>query len=350
MAACGGVSTASSSPSTTTPSNETPSGSAAPPVSPTPVASPLASPTLGILSCRLPVWGWALPLGVNQGVGYVGGFVAVPGGQFTLAQETLTNGQVDAWAYSTSLARWLPVRRQAVSPDGMQYAYVEYMSNGSQPIHIVDGRTNTDRVLVASGDLDFPDWQNDGLYVVHHFIGSDFGEGLARVDRATGEVTEIAVPQLTGSRSYWTVDGDAAWATDWGSGTSPQFGISNRLQRYDLSTGQLATWFYSSGKNIRLNGFTATHLPMAEIADVSGADLINMVEVTLKSPNTIASALTLPGLPTIGPSFEDVIPDSGRLWLLVNGGIWLLPAGGSPVKVSEPIGFWGISGTSVACG
>jgi hypothetical protein len=323
------------------------SPSSTPTDSPTPSASPSASPTGGTTASGLPVWGEAFVLQGNQAAGYSGGFIAIPGGKFTLAPETVTNlppEQISGWTYSQVLGHWLPVRRQAVSPDGTQYAYVQYTLS-AQVIHVVDGRTKADRVLVDSKDLDWPNWQTDGIYVDHHLIGSDFGRGLARVDVTTGSVTEIPVPPLTGGHSDWTVAGGVAWATDWTPGLPAQFGLNNRLQRYDLTTGHLATWFYDPNKNIALNGFSASFQPMVEIEDVSGNQLSNAVEATVSGPNTIAHPFMLPGMPTNSTLALDVMADGNQLWIAhVGGGVWRVPGGGAAEKLSDAPGVWGIGG------
>ena len=336
------------------------------PASSTPLASPTASasaatpstlvppsPTAtGAYRCRLPVWGEAFALQANQARGYSGGLIGIPGGSFTLAQETVSNvppEQVSGWTYSQSLSRWLPVRRQAVSPDGIDYAWIEYAST-NQRVHVIDGSSKVDRVLVGSGDFDRPVWQSDGLYAVHHLIGTDSSHGLARIDITTGKVIEIPVPQLTGAHGDWTVASQAAWATDWTPGNPPMFGLNNRVQRYDLATGQLTTWYYSASQNVSLYSFTPTGLPIVEVDDISDTQFSSAVVAILDKPNSIARSIAVPGLSTNATLGLDVMPDAGGLWLLhFNGGVWWVPSNGPAEKVSSAApGVLGIGGPCLA--
>jgi hypothetical protein len=301
---------------------------------PAPVPSPAPTPTptpvvATPFSCRLPVWGSASNMQSNQDVGYAGGFVNFPGGRFTIASETLSRPPqregVSEWTYR--LGRWLPTRREAVAPDGSRYAWIEYGTVGAkeQKVHVVDAATGQDIVVAANTDLDRPTWLPDGIYLVHHLIRTDSSSGLVRIDPATGARTEVPVPKLRFSMG-WEVRGGAAWTTDLG----PQEPLpdsrsgQNRLQRYDLRTGQLTLWLDRPGQTLRLMGFDGEK-PVVTVRVGQGPETVT----ELSAPNASTRLFETDGLLWSGMAFAD----AHGLWFIGPRGI-LLMLSGKPQMVS----------------
>jgi hypothetical protein len=284
-----------------------------------------------MLTCRLAVRGAASDLEQKQASGNAGGFIAFPSGTFALAPQTVTRRapeQVSGWTYR--LGRWLPAAPRAVAPDSLRYAWIYYAPNRAQDVHVADATTAQDRVLASNTDLDFPMWGSDGLYLVHHLIGSDSSHGLIRLDAVTGSRSDIPVPTLRLSLG-WEVSGGAAWATDF----APQdpvpdsrFG-QDRLQRYDLKTGQLTTWFYRQGHPVRLRGFDGQRRPVIAVDDVVGSEVSHETLMLLTSAGSGTSLLT-----TDHPTSLQALADAHGLWLVGREGIYLAIPGQSAQLLS----------------
>ena len=107
----------------------------APPPSPVPSATPTPPSLLATLNCRI---------AVSTGNPGSGGFVAIPGGQFTAdkASDVDLPGQSGAsgLSYSVALRKWLPVPRSWITPDGKRYVYWNWQQG---TLEVVDAATNT---------------------------------------------------------------------------------------------------------------------------------------------------------------------------------------------------------------
>ena len=114
----------------------TPSATQTPQPSPTPVAD---LPLMKVdFSCRLPI-----SISVSgAGIPTENGFVSFPSGAVTIDPA----GKGGAY-FDRAFSRWLPVARDAVSPDGAHYAYVDLGDQGVFNVHVVDVRTGTNHVL-----------------------------------------------------------------------------------------------------------------------------------------------------------------------------------------------------------
>jgi hypothetical protein len=139
--------------------------------------------------------------------------------------------------YSKSAARWLPVEREAVSPDGLRYAYAEpYWSTASYPsgsrVHVVNVATGLDRVIYDVASYKVVSFASEGIYVQQW---SDTGRPvrLALLNPSGGQPKQI----FQSDTLTWTiVEAGAAWGKDLGSSS---------LTRLDLMTGNVQTWFHS---------------------------------------------------------------------------------------------------------
>src|SRR5262249_17195204 len=122
LAACSTSSTAGTSPPPPTP-----------PISATETPAQLPVSQLGF-RCRLPVYG----------LGEVpDGFISFPTATYASAG---THGN---YYFDVAVSRWVPVQRNAVSPDGRHYAVTEELGQTATRVHIVDAATGRDAHVVT---------------------------------------------------------------------------------------------------------------------------------------------------------------------------------------------------------
>ncbi|HEV2027073.1 MAG TPA: hypothetical protein VGS16_00905 [Candidatus Dormibacteraeota bacterium] len=146
LAACSPASQATVRPSPSRVANSSPvatptiAANPSPTSATTPGAFDLPLSTVGF-SCRLPIM-----TPDSQGA-----FVSFPAA--TASLDPQGRPPVDHWGlyYDRAFSRWLPVPRQAVSPDGKHYAYGERGADQTQVarMHVVDIVSGTDHVFSA---------------------------------------------------------------------------------------------------------------------------------------------------------------------------------------------------------
>ena len=256
----------SSPPRVTTVSPSPPASlSAAPSIGPsvTPTPSPSTTPDvsespLGLnLSCRLPVT-WV----ENQNNPRITktGYVTFPGQ--TLVEEAAPTGSM---FYDRAFAKWLPVWRNSVSPDGARYAYSKLAGNAYQntgsSLHVVDVATGVDRVIYSgSSAFSVVDFAAEGVYLTTA-VPEGYSHGLWLQSVAGGQ------PRLISSTiEAPVVGGGAAWGLDFNTadpspGPGGLEGPKNRILRYDLRSGTATPWFYRPGTSLYVVGFEAHGLP-----------------------------------------------------------------------------------------
>jgi hypothetical protein len=325
LAACGGPTTASGG---------------RPTASPTPTQSLSPSGTTasaGGLACRLPVITWTQ---TAQGQEPTEGFMTYPGGQFTsdasgavvldgtryrtTAQPYLYGGGPGAGWYDWPMGRWLPARRQSVSPDGLHYAD----GNGFGAIHVVDVATGTDRTFKAP---DGPDtvlyYAKEGVYFNHAYEGPP-GPGLWLLDPTSG-----AVQTVFSDKSVDAVGGFAAWLLDVNpADPHPVFSqyiggnMPNEVLRRDLNGGPTVRWFYQPGKSVTVTGFDYEKHPL-------------IVAETLRSPDTVqvwqVPAANQGHLLYSGTQLAYTVADDHGIWFSDDQGISLYTPAHGLQKVSS---------------
>jgi hypothetical protein len=325
LAACGGPTTASGG---------------RPTASPTPTTSLSPSGTTasaGGLACRLPVITWTQ---TAQGQEPTEGFMTYPGGQFTsdasgavvldgtryrtTAQPYLYGGGPGAGWYDWPMGRWLPARRQSVSPDGLHYAD----GNGFGAIHVVDVATGTDRTFKAP---DGPDtvlyYAKEGVYFNHAYEGPP-GPGLWLLDPRSGAVQTIFT-----DKSVDAVGGFAAWLLDVNpADPHPVFSqyiggnMPNEVLRRDLNGGPTVRWFYQPGKSVTVTGFDYEKHPL-------------IVAETLRSPDTVqvwqVPAANQGHLLYAGTQLAYTVADDHGIWFSDDQGISLYTPAHGLQKVSS---------------
>lgn len=229
------------------------SGQSATSVSSPTVASPTPAPSTSSASCRLAVISGA----PGQGSGpQTPGFLTIPGLSFTPAADA-----AGGMFYDRPLKRWLLWSPPAVSEDGLTYAYIDGDKTSSR-LHLVDLKTNKDRVLAEGGPWRLVGLLPDAVYVMSIEYLPDSpafgvmvkGRGLWKVPLEGG-----AAVQLTNDTRGWVyVSTGAAWAS---SGTLDVAGGPSDVFRLDLQTREVTTWF-ARGTRSRLLAVDASGVPL----------------------------------------------------------------------------------------
>lgn len=238
------------------------SGSPSPPnVAPSTIPSasaPATSPALDLpgaaissvdFSCRLPY------LHLSGGP-QEAGFVSFPGGGFSRDP----GAPALAGYYDRAVAKWLPVPRSAVAPDGLHYATVSSGIGSTTPpvLHIFDAATGVEQSLQLGLPVGKPygiaDYTADGVIIGSAFEGV-LG-GFWQVDTTSGLSTSLGNGPLlqddgTGHAFVSIVDRrDPQPATSALSG-DPE---PNTVVRRALGSGTDEAWFYLPGHGLSIAG------------------------------------------------------------------------------------------------
>ena len=284
LAACTGGSSRVASVSPTAPAT-----SPTAPASPTATAVTTASGTRitapSSLACRLPVT-WNVYDGSTTTTRAV--FLAFPSGSLT---EDATAPPQSRF-FDRAFSRWLPVWRQAVSPDGRRYAYGEGNAwQGTKgKIHVVDVASAVDRIIYAGGIVfAVVDFSSDGIYMTPA-VPEGAPRGLWLLDPAGGTphvVSSTIIGPAIGGGAAWGIDFNTA---DPHPGPGGLEGPRNLVLRFDLKTGASTTWFYEPGASVYVIGFDPAGHPIVSsvLVDSSGS---STMEIWLVTSSTSARVL-----------------------------------------------------------
>ena len=178
--------------------------------------------------------------------------------------------------YDRAVSRWLPAPPDALSPDGLSFAYAEYdvpaagtagdLTNTGR-VHLADAASGVDRILFnGSPTYAVVGFTRDGIYLAQVAVTPDgeFRSGLFLLKPAGGTPKPVAGGTRTLDRSGWEVAGGAAWGTDYSSGGGIQPG--NQLVRLDLKTGAVQPWLTRpEGNGVGFVGFDLQGDPIAVV-------------------------------------------------------------------------------------
>jgi hypothetical protein len=289
----------------------TPSSGAAP--------SPEPSPTslVASLSCRLPISSYA---------GGSGGFVSFPAGTFSSDPASIIAGP-GANTYDRAAAKWLPVSRSAVTPDGTRYVEWDELNRSFRVVAVASG-LQTEIGPAFSG----PAWgaasiartngspwtlldaAPDGVYATPPF-GRVAGSGLWFFAYSGGAEKQMA------TFGYWqAVGGSAAWGTR--APAAPQ-GATVTIVRLDLGTGGAVDWFSQDGMDARVAGFDAAGHPVVVTSSQTS------VQVWLvDGQNRGSRVLALPrpqaqGYQQNTAGVQSVVGDANGVWLATFDALYL---------------------------
>ncbi len=306
----------------------------------TAIANPSPSPVPGDLpltqvsfSCRLPI---STP--DNQGA-----FVSFPTRAVSI--ETKSPGVAGSWGvyYDRAFSRWLPVPRQAVSPDGRYYAYGERGADQSQvaKMHVVDIATGVDHVFATPNtDWFIPfavlEYASEGIYL---YTTYEVSIGVSLMNPITGAIHPVVrlidVQASGGNQTFWVGTVNPA-------DPSPLGGIEiqpNQIDRYSLADSTRVAWFYRPGTAPRVIGSDTQGHPIVLVVNGRngsvdgdyGAELILLV-----NPQTQRSIYK--GSAKLVSSMFVSISDSHGSWFGTDHGIYLY-SGTAFMKVSNQPGY-----------
>ena len=300
--------------------------------SPTPPGKP--SPNLEGLACRLPLT-WATSGGQNAV--NKAGFLRFP--DLTLSEDP--SAPAGSRFFNRASMSWLPVSRDAVSPDGLRYAYAQgnaYLSTGGS-LHVVDVATKADQVIYTGPTVySVVDFAPEGIYITK---ASPEGPtvGLWLQNPAGG-----AAHLINATVQSPAVGGGAAWTHDFDtSDPSPapggMVGPSNRIERIDLKTGQLVPWFYEPGVDLWIAGFDTAGNPFVRSYRSAGDGTHDTVELWLLTSPTGSVQLFGGAQRYLWPSDVTAI-DAHGVWFdagYTSDSVWLYSPN-SPIQMLAKLG------------
>lgn len=224
--------------------------------------------------------------------------------------------------YDWVLHRWLPVRRQFISPDGSHYVYTEF--GESNRIHVFDIATGSDQVVFQQGRFVATAYEHLGITLVH--IGPQITQmgqqalepdGVWLLDPTTGHTR-----QVNADGKYWgDVSSGFAWRREGSS-----------LLRLDLSSGDVSTWAQWPGLDVWVIGFDAAGNPVVDTrhSDLIVEPLIEEWVAARQNDPTMFLSVTNSAQPTEhgieGFSVPTAIGDEHGVWLEVTWGLYLYSA------------------------
>jgi hypothetical protein len=282
----------------------------------------------------------------------VAGFISLPSGayqpdptahmQFDTGRTRIHTVQTpvlygDAGAtYDPAYQRWLPVQRAQVLPDGSAYAYTV---EGSVPplrneIHVVTVATGADRIVYNQGTYDAIAYGPEGIFLDFHPQGTDGSHGLWMLNPTSGKVTGFQA----GTQSWWDVivDGGA-----WSYSVDGNIFGSSTLNRLDLSSGNVVTWFTAPSspkpptpgyKTVQVIGFDRSGHPIS-LQNTNG----DASQTWLLSAPGHATQLT--GLPISAYTPQLGEMDSHGTWIAGADGLYLYTDAGFQRVAPNPPGW-----------
>jgi hypothetical protein len=248
--------------------------------------------------------------------------------------------------YDRAFSRWLPVPRQAVSPDGRHYAYGMAAPNQKKvsTMHVVDVATGADHVFAASTGAWYVaytvfDYSSDGIYLTTDY---EVSAGLALMNPQTGVIKSVAnLPDIQaagGNRNFWVGTVNPADPNPLG-GLSTQ---PNQLDRYNLDDRTRVAWFYRPSTAPRVIGFDTQGHPFVWAANGKAGNIAADYSgelLLLISPQSRQSIFKGSGQ-IFETSTVVTVSDSHGTWFGTDQGIYLY-TGTVLMKVSNQAGYPG---------
>lgn len=224
-------------------------------------------------TCRLPVLDVSAE-GTNDA------FISFPAG-------TLKSAGTDGWNYDWVVERWLPVGRNAISPDGRRYAVVKDWSPGPPMparIHVVDAATGSDvRVAVMPDGREYGvvDYTAAGVAVVP--ITDPPEPGVWSLDPDTGALTKASDGFYQAPLGEWIGVVDQRDPNhQFSHATGTPVAQPDRIDRRD-SSGTATTWIYKPGYWLYWIAFVGTPVILVQATRVNTATSTEDYEFLLVS-------------------------------------------------------------------
>ena len=242
--------------------------------------------------------------------------------------------------------RWLPVSRNAVSPDGTHYAYTDrpatYQQNppSRATLHVVTVKTGVDLAFDGGywlAPYSVLDYAAEGIYLISAYEGPPVGLWL--MNPATGEVKQVAaLPDVQGSagnKSFWVGSVNPSDPNPIpGMGGTP-----DQIEKFNLVDGSRVVWFYQPGSGVSFVGQDLAGHPIVSTYGESGQPTAFFL---VPSPGTrrpiLATTEPLPFLSGLA-SLGSPIADSHGVWFGGPDGTYLYSDAGGLQKVSSQPGY-----------
>ena len=237
-------------------------------------------------------------------------------------------------SYDVQLGHWVPVSLQQLSPDGRQYAYVEWVmptqiaqgptGPSGVKIHVVDVGAAADRVVYTTNSLllSVVAFEPDGIYVTNQcFEGCGGVGGMWLFDPSTGQLKTILSLGDDHTDWRWVANGYAWGYGPWGPDT-----MATTVFRLNLSTGNVMKWFTPS-PSVALVGLDGRGLPLLETQDPSsqGVELWDATSSTNGSRIFASSTVVDFGPASSGPCGTWIGSSNGLYGLTSTNSLHQLP-------------------------
>src|SRR4030088_175022 len=168
--------------------------------------------------------------------------------------------------FDRAFSKWLPVGRQAVSPDGTHYAFTVQGQQDQFAIHVVEVASGKDQIFpITAGaagimpqNLVF-DYAAEGIYLVQALEGIP---GMWLFEPATGslrQVTKVLVQVSASGGIFWM---GALNPADPNPVRSRMRVESDQIWRLDLKAGREIIWVDRPGTGLNVIGIDAHGRPL----------------------------------------------------------------------------------------
>ena len=290
---------------------------------------PLSPPAF---SCRLPIFT----------ADFKDAFISFPSGAVSIDPQVPPIQSYGGRYYDRAYSRWLPVAREAVSPDGRRYAYTQPAPDQTKmpTIHVVDLATGVDRGFTTPSQQYFIsfgvlDYTSQGIYLYQAYESPRFGLWL--LNPSNGAMSKVAdlnyILSSAGNKIFWLGGIDPNDAHNIGT----LFSVADELRRYNLADGSAVTWLYRPGKGLQVDGIDPAGHPIVDVISSYTASGLSDDLVLVLSPGSSRTILTAPSVfvESLGAS----ITDSHGVWFGSQQGIYLYSSSGGLQKVSNQPGY-----------
>jgi hypothetical protein len=228
---------------------------------------------------------------------------------------------------------WLPVTREAVSPDGAHYAYADTNQDLLHVVDVVGGKQRTFSLSAIGANYVF-DYSTDGIYMTFGFEGL---HGLWLVNPVTGssrELPGISSPEASGGGGVIWV-GEVNPADPKPINTASSAGIlPDQVTRFDVKSGARTRWLYRPGVGLGVSSLDVQGHPLIEVVNKWMDIATNELWI---APDTRTEKTIYKG-PLVG-TFGSSIADSHGVWFGSAQGIYLYSDANGLQKVSNQPGY-----------
>jgi hypothetical protein len=303
--------------------------SPSPRVSPSPIPGDLPLSPVSF-SCRLPIFNSLDPRAVKNA------FITFPSG--SVAVDRTANG---SFYFDRAFSKWLPVGRQAVSPDGTHYAFTTQGQQDQFAIHVVDVANGKDQTfpITASAAGIMPqnlvfDYATEGIYLVQAFEGPIPGMWLFEpATSSLRQVTKVLVQVSVGGGIFWF---GALNPGDPNPVRSRMRVESDQIWRLDLKAGRQIIWLDRPGTGLVVIGVDRQGRPLTSAVH-DGLNFRDPTAELLLSLDDATQRSVYKG--PIAASLSGGITDDHGVWFGSPQGIYLYSDAGGLQKVSDQPGY-----------